>query len=351
MKREQQAGRRIGRPGSNEPSKPPPMSTEQLHEAMHLMLLSRAIDERLTKMQRLGRVGVYGPVSGQEAAVVGSAMALDPRRDWIVPASREQPAWLRHGLPLETLFAIYTGKLDHAVIPQGVNLLPRQQSIGAQLPHAAGLAWALKIRRVKAAVAVYLGEGASSEGDFHEAANLAGVMRVPLVFLLINNQYAISTPARKQTAAVSFAARAAGYGFPGAEIDGNDLVAVYGATTQAVGRALRGEGPSLVVLNTYRLGFHNTSDNPAEYREEAEVSDAARQDPVERARRFMTEAGIWSPDQEAAANQEIQRKVEDAQRLASGYPRPRPEAVFDHVYATLPPRLQLQRTEVVDGID
>ena len=156
MKREPQAGRRPGSPRPNEPSKPQPMSREQLLEAMHLMLLSRAIDDRLTKMQRLGRVGVYGPVSGQEAAVVGSAMALDPRRDWIVPASREQPAWLRHGLPLEMLFAIYMGKLDHAVIPEGVNLLPRQQSIGAQLPHAAGLAWALKIRRVKAAVAVYL---------------------------------------------------------------------------------------------------------------------------------------------------------------------------------------------------
>ena len=327
------------------------MTHDQLLEAMHLMLLSRAIDDRLIKMQRLGRVGVYGPVSGQEAAVVGSAMALDPQRDWIVPASREQPAWLRHGLPLENLFAIYMGKLDHTAIPEGVNLLPRQQSIGAQLPHAAGLAWALKIRRVRAAVAVYLGEGAASEGDFHEAANLAGVMKVPLIFLLINNQYAISTPAKRQSAAVSLAARAAGAGFPGVEVDGNDLVAVFATAAEAVERALAGEGPSLIVLNTYRLGFHNTSDNPAEYRQEIEVSEAARQDPVERTRRFMTEAGIWSPERETAENLEIKRKIEQAQSLASGYPRPGPEAVFEHVYATPPRRLQQQRTEVVDGID
>lgn len=327
------------------------MTTDQLLEAMHLMLLSQAIDDRLTKMQRLGRVGVYGPVSGQEAAVVGSAMALDPRRDWIVPASREQPAWLHHGLPLDRLFAIYMGKLNHATIPEGVNLLPRQQSIGAQLPHAAGLAWALKIRRVKAAVAVYLGEGASSEGDFHEAANLAGVMKVPLVFLLINNQYAISTPAKRQSAAAVFSARAAGYGFPGVEVDGNDLLAVYAATTHAVARALAGEGPSLIAFNTYRLGFHNTSDNPAEYRDEAEVSDATRQDPVERTRRLLTEAGIWSPEREAVAIKEIQSQVEEAQRLAIGYSRPGPEAVFDHVYATRPHRLERQRKEVVDGID
>jgi pyruvate dehydrogenase E1 component alpha subunit len=219
------------------------------------------------------------------------------------------------------------------------------------LPHAAGLAWALKIRKVRAAVAVYLGEGASSEGDFHEAANLAAVMRVPLVFLLINNRYAISTPVKKQSAASGFSARAAGYGFPGVEVDGNDLLAVYSATTEAVQRALSGGGPSLLALNTYRLGFHNTSDNPSEYREASEVSEAASQDPVERTRRLMTEAGIWSPAREAAANQEIRDLVEEAQKLASGYPRPGPEAVFDHVYATRPRRLERQRTERVDGIE
>ena len=325
------------------------MTADQVEEAMRFMLLSRAIDERLTKLQRMGRVGVYGPVAGQEAAVVGSAMALDPHRDWIVPASREQPAWLRHGLPLEMLFAIYMGRLDHTQIPAGVKLLPRQQSIGAQLPHAAGLAWAMKLRRIRAVVAVYLGEGASSEGDFHEAANLAGVMRVPLVFLLINNQWAISTPARKQSAAQSLAARAEGYGFPGVAVDGNDLLAAYAATMEAVERALAGGGPTLIELRTYRIGFHNTSDNPNEYRDEAEVAEATRRDPIERVRRYATRTGTWSAEREDSVREEIRARIETAQRLADDYPRPGPAAVFDHVYASPPRRLLNQRGEALPG--
>jgi pyruvate dehydrogenase E1 component alpha subunit len=324
-----------------------PMSAAQVTEALRLMLLSRALDERLIKLQRMGRIGLYGPVHGQEAAVIGSAMALDPRRDWIVPASREQPAMLRHGLPLKNLFAAYMGRLDDAAIPSGVNLLPRQQSIGAQLPHAAGLAWAFKLRRVKAVVAVYFGEGASSEGDFHEASNLAGVMQVPLIMLLINNQYAISTPAHKQTAARSLAIRADGYGFPGIAVDGNDLLAVYSATADAVDRALAGRGPTLIECRTYRIGFHNTSDNPKEYREEAEVMAATEQDPIERLRRFASRAGMWSAEHEAAVLAEIRAEIETAQQLVENLPRPGAAAIFDHVYESAPNRLQQQRTEAL----
>ena len=165
----------------------PPMTADQLREALTLMLQSRAIDELAIKLQRLKRIGLYAPVSGQEAAVVGSSMALDPRRDWMVPASREQPAMIRHGLPLENFFAAYMGRFDFASIPKDVKLLPRQQAIGAQLPHAAGLAWALKLRHERAVTMVYCGDGASSEGDFHESLNLAGVMRAPLVVVVINN--------------------------------------------------------------------------------------------------------------------------------------------------------------------
>ena len=240
------------------------MSSAQVVDGLRLMLLSRAVDDRLIKLQRMGRVGVYGPVHGQEAAVIGSAMALDPNRDWIVPASREHPAMLRHGLPLKNMFATYMGNFDAAAVPEGVRLLPREQPIGAQLPHATGLAWALKLRRTGGVVAVYFGEGASSEGDFHEASNLAGVMRVPLVMLLINNHYAISTPLHRQTAAANLAARADGYGFPGFVVDGNDLLAVYSTTVDAVNRALAGDGPTLIECRTYRMGFHNTSDNPKE---------------------------------------------------------------------------------------
>jgi pyruvate dehydrogenase E1 component alpha subunit len=323
------------------------MSEEQVTEALRLMLLSRMLDERLTKLQRMGRVGLYGPVHGQEAAVVGPAMALDPHRDWIVPASREQPAMLRHGLPLLNLFAAYMGRIEDAAIPPDVNLLPRQQAIGAQLPHAVGLAWALKLRRTRGVVIVYFGEGASSEGDFHEASNLAGVMRVPLIFVLINNQYAISTPMHKQTATRSLASRAEGYGFPGIAVDGNDLLAVYASTSEAVDRALAGGGPTLIECRTYRVGFHNTSDNPKEYREDAEVNAAIEQDPIERMRRFATQAGWWSAQLEAETVAQLRQKIDDAQQSVEQLPRPGASAIFDHVYESPPPRLLQQRSEVL----
>jgi pyruvate dehydrogenase E1 component alpha subunit len=325
-----------------------PMSLDMVVDSLRLMLLSRAVDDRLIKLQRMGRVGVYGPVHGQEAAVIGSAMALDPRRDWIVPASREHPAMLRHGLPLKNMFATYMGNFDAAAVPDGVRLLPRQQSIGAQLPHAVGLAWALKLRRAGGVVAVYFGEGASSEGDFHEASNLAGVMRVPLVMLLINNHYAISTPVHRQTAAAELAARAEGYGFPGFVVDGNDLLAVYATTVDAVNRAIAGGGPTLIECRTYRMGFHNTSDNPKEYRDRAEVDEAEQRDPIERVRRFAIREGIWSADREAAALDEIRSEIETAQRQVEELPRPGAAAIFEHVYETLPTRLQEQRAEALD---
>jgi pyruvate dehydrogenase E1 component alpha subunit len=323
------------------------LGAAQVAEAMRLMLLSRAIDERVIKLNRLSRAGTYGPVYGQEAAVVGSAMALDPARDWIVPASREQPAMIRHGLGLDRLLAGYMGKINFSRIPDEVKLLPRNQSIATQLPHAVGLAWALKLRRVRGVVLVYFGDGASSEGDFHEAANLAGVQHVPLVFLLINNRYAISTPVTKQTAASSLASRAKGYGFPGVAVDGNDVFAVYSATTDAVERALNGDGPTLIEARTYRMGFHNTSDNPKEYRDDAEVKAAAELDPLARLRRYAAKAGIWSEGIEAKVAATIQGELDAAYQAAAALPRPGPEEVFDHVYETLPRRIAEQRDKTL----
>ncbi len=327
----------------------PPMDPEQIKEALRLMMQSRAIDALCIKMQRLGRIGIYGPVYGQEAAVVGSAMALDPKRDWIVPASREQPAMLRHGWPLGSLFAAYMGRLDYASIPADVRMMLRQQSIGAQMPHAAGLAWALKLRGVEGAVMVYCGDGASSEGDFHEGCNFAGVMRAPLVVVVINNQYAISTPFAKQTAAASLAIRAAGYGFPGVAVDGNDLFAVYALSKQAVDRALEGRGPTLIECRTYRVGFHNTSDNPNEYRDAGEVQLAIERDPIERVRRYALNAGLLSEEELTATRKDIEQELEMTWRRVAALPRPGPDAVFEHVYEELPIRVRQQRDEILSA--
>jgi pyruvate dehydrogenase E1 component alpha subunit len=322
-----------------------PMRGEQILEAYRLMVQSRAIDDLATKLQRLKRVGLYAPVHGQEAAVVGSAMALDPHRDWMVPASREQPAMIRHGLPLINFFAGYMGRSDHAGIPQGVKLLPRQQAIGAQLPHAAGLAWAMKLRHEHAAVMVYCGDGASSEGDFHESLNLAGVMHVPLVIVVINNQYAISTPFHKQTAAESLASRAVGYGMPGIAVDGDDLFAVYAASDDAVTRALGDGGPTLIECRTYRVGFHNTSDNPNDYRQKAEVSAAVENDPLARVERYVVTHGLLTDGEVAALKDEIRLELDAAQKAASALPRPDADYIFQHVYDVLPKRIEQQRAE------
>ena len=323
-----------------------PMSDRLVLDALRLMKLSRALDTFATKLQRMGQMGLYGPLHGQEASVVGSAFAVDPKRDWLVPAYREQPAWLHHGLSLERLFAQYMGRIVDARIPEGVNLLPRNQAVAAQLPHAVGLAWGLKLRKIRAAVLVYLGDGAASEGDFHESANFAGVLRVPLVMFVQNNAYAISTPFEKQTAGPSIASRARGYGFPGRLVDGNDLLAVYSATSEAVARALAGQGPTLVEAMTYRMGFHNTTDNPKAYRDDAEVAEAARRDPIIRVERYLTRAGAWDDARAREMELSIQQELENAYATASRFELPDPSEIFEHVYADPPERVRKQKEEL-----
>jgi pyruvate dehydrogenase E1 component alpha subunit len=327
----------------------PSLTPEQSVDALRWMLLSQALDELAIKLQRLKRIGLYAPVLGQEATVVGSALALDPSRDWMVPASREQIAMVRHGLPLLNLLAGYMGRFDYAGIPAGVRLLPRQQAIAAQLPHAVGIAWALKLRKEPGAVLVYCGDGASSEGDFHESLNLAGVLAAPLVIVLINNQYAISTPVSKQTAASDLSVRAFGYGFSGVAVDGNDVMAVYRASKGAVQRALEGGGPTLIECRTYRLSFHNTSDNPRHYRSDDEVEEARRADPVGRLHRYVVRSGLLSESDVASLVSEQERALLEVQRMAADLPRPDPASIFTNVYAVGPERLARQLQQFNEG--
>ncbi|WP_165763440.1 MULTISPECIES: thiamine pyrophosphate-dependent enzyme [unclassified Nocardioides] len=304
-----------------------------VREALRLMLLSRALDEKCTNLHRQGRLGLYAPVQGQEAAVVGSHLAIDPAVDWLVPASREQPAMLRHGWALDRMLASFLGRIDAARIPDHVRMLPRQQSIAAQLPHAVGIAWATSIRGLDGVTLAYCGDGATSEGDFHEACNLAGVMGVPLVLVVINNQYAISTPVSRQTRATRLADRARGYGFPGVAVDGDDLFAMYEVTRQAVERARAGQGPTMIEAVTYRMSFHNTSDNPSLYRDPSEVATAGQNDPVARLVAYATGAGVMRPDAIEAVEAEVRAEVEAALDRALSHPAPGPEEIFRHVFA------------------
>lgn len=308
-------------------------SDDKVREALRLMFLSRALDERCTTLHRQGRLGLYAPVLGQEAAVVGSHLAIDPAVDWLVPASREQPAMLRHGWPLDRLLASLLGRIEGARIPDDVLMLPRQQSIATQLPHAVGIAWASSIRGLEGVTLAYCGDGATSEGDFHEACNLAGVMGVPLVLVIINNQYAISTPVSRQTRAGRLADRARGYGFPGVAVDGNDLFAVYDVTRRAVERARAGQGPTMIEAVTYRVGFHNTSDNPALYRDPGEVVEASGRDPVARLSAYALGAELVDQDLLDAQRAEARAEVDAALTRALTHRLPGPEEALRHIFA------------------
>lgn len=325
------------------------MDEELLLEALRWMMKSRQYDQRVIALQRQGQFGVYSPGTGQEAAIVGSALALDPERDWIVPQYRELMATVHHGLPLEVIAAQSLGKIAPGRIPDGVNVLPNQVSIAAQLPQAVGLAWGLRLRGKDAVVMAYVGDGGSSEGDFHEAMNLAGVVRAPIVFFLQNNQWAISTSRRVQSATRSFALRAAGYGFEGVEVDGNDVMAVYDVTCDAVERARTGGGPTLVEAVTYRMSFHNTTDNPGRYEDPQEHEEAGTRDPIERVQRYLAGLGLWDEKREAALTAQVREENERALQLAYAADAPRPADVFANVYADEPSRVARQRSELPDG--
>ncbi len=328
----------------------PTMDDEFLLEALRWMMKSRLYDQKVIALQRQGQFGVFSPGTGQEASIVGSAMAVDPDRDWMVPQYRELMATVHHGLPLEVITAQYLGKIGPARIPDGVKVLPTQVAIAAQIPHATGLAWGLKLRGEDAVVIAYVGDGGSSEGDFHEGLNLAGVTRAPIVFFLSNNQWAISTSRRVQSATKSFALRAAGYGFDGVEVDGNDVMAVYGATRAAVKKARTGGGPSLVEATTYRMGFHNTTDNPSRYRDPKDYEEAKTRDPIRRVQMYLASLGMWDATKEEQWTDELREENDRAIDLAAAAQPPGPADVFVNVYENPPPRVVRERVELVDGL-
>jgi len=328
--------------GTLEPGAEAPLGDDEVLAAFRLMLLTRLFDERVVSLQRQGRVGTVSAVTGQEASVVGSALALRPRHDWVVPQYRELPAMLHMGYTLEHFLLYYMGNPVGNQMPEGVNVLPFQISLAAQVPHAVGLAWGLRHQGSDAVVMTYFGDGASSEGDVHEAMNLAGVRRAPVVFLLQNNGWAISTPVALQTAAESFAARAAGYGIAGELVDGNDLFAVHEAARRAVVRARAGEGPTLIESRTYRLGPHNTSDDPTRYVDPNELEARRLLDPLVRVRGWLEGRGMLDVAGEEALRAELAARVNAAVEEAEALPPAHPGQIFEHVYADPPPRVRAQ---------
>ena len=321
----------------------PSMTDDELLAGLRLMMLTRVFDAKAMSLQRQGRFGTFSQVTGQEASIVGSASALDPSIDWVVPQYRELPALLRQGLALSSFMLYFMGNLAGSRIPDDVNILPIQISLAAQIPQAVGLAWGLQMQQTGGVVVVYFGDGASSEGDFHEACNLAGVVKAPVVFMLSNNGWAISTPRHKQSAASSLASRSVGYGFPGVVVDGNDLLAVHAVTAEAVGRARAGLGPTLIESITYRMGPHNTADDPTRYVDAAQLEAWKPLDPIGRVQRHLTARGLWDADRQQSVEADLAAEVEAALVVARAAPVPTTSQLFDHVYADPPATVLRQR--------
>jgi pyruvate dehydrogenase E1 component alpha subunit len=320
-----------------EPDIPPDL----LRRLYRAMLLGRRLDERMVRLQRQGRIGTFAPIKGQEASQMGSVVTLRPT-DWMVPSFRETAAMLWRGWPIEKLLLFFAGFLEGGQPAPGQRDLPITIPVATQLPHAVGLAYAAQYRGDDVVVMAYFGDGATSEGDFHEALNFAGVWHVPVVFVCQNNQWAISVPLKKQTHSRTLAQKALAYGLPGIQVDGNDVLAVYAATREAVDRARAGEGPTMIECVTYRLGMHTTADDPSKYRSEEEVREWERKDPLTRFAAYLRARGLLDEGLEQEVDAEIAAGVARFEALAQADPL----TMFDHVYAEMPPHLAEQREEL-----
>lgn len=334
--------------GRGDPALLPRLDEETLQRIFRQMLAARLVDRRCVDLQREGRMGTYAPVEGQEGCQVGSVLALAPG-DWIVPSFRELAAALTRGVPLENTLLYWMGSEEGSRLPRNLRYLPVSIPVGSHTLHAAGMGMAIRYRRQNDAVLCYFGDGATSEGDFHEALTFAGVYRTPVIFFCQNNAWAISVPRKKQCGADSLACKAVGYGIPGIQIDGNDPFAAYLATRAALERARAGEGPSFIEAITYRLGPHTTADDPSRYRQSDEVEKMRPFEPLLRYRRFLQERGLWSEDGEKRLTAEIEEWMAAAIARVEARPAPGPDDVFDYMYDGPTPEL-LRQKELLQAV-
>ncbi|MBK9121158.1 MAG: pyruvate dehydrogenase (acetyl-transferring) E1 component subunit alpha [Phycisphaerales bacterium] len=322
----------------------PDISDVDLRRLYKTMLTSRRMDERCLMLQRQGRMGTYGPSKGQEAASLGVAYALDPD-DWFVPAFREPAGMLWRGWPMHSWMLYWGGHEAGNEVPAGVRDLPVCVPIASQCLHGMGIAWGCKLRGAGRVCVTFCGDGATSEGDFHEALNFAGVYNLPLITVVQNNHWAISIPRSQQTASPTIAQKAVAYGFDALYIDGNDLLAVIVATREAVTKARTGGGPTLIEAVTYRLSVHTTADDPKRYRLDEEVQCWEPRDPLTRFRTYLLHKGVLTPKAEKLIEEEIVAELDEATRIYEEHGAD-PLAFFDFMFAELTPELAAQKAEL-----
>lgn len=332
----------------------PELPRERLIEIYRAMRLTREADERMLKLQRQGRLGTFPPSYGNEALTVGVASAMG-EGDWFTGAYRELGARLVLGEPLTNALLYYNGYEEGNLQPEAGNrrILPISVIVGSQGLHAVGVAYAMKRKGEQVAVVSFVGDGGTSQGDFHEALNFASTWQLPVVFVVQNNQWAISVPSSKQMHSRSIAQRALSYDMPGLQVDGNDVLAMYSAATEALERAYRGDGPSLIEAVTYRLSMHTTADDPKKYRADAEVAPWEGKEPLGRFRAYLEHRGYWDQGQqeelESSIKDEVRAAVESFEAaVAAGYP---PDTPFEHVYGTHHAGLEAQRQEFLQELE
>lgn len=329
--------------GTSDDSLDPHLGADELRILYRAMLLARRFDERMLRLQRQGRVGTYGPTLGQEAASLGPAHVLE-KDDWFIPSFRELAGMLYRGWPMERLLFWWGGNEAGASVPEGMRDLPFCVPVSSQCQYAAGIAWGCKLRKEKSVALAFVGDGGTSEGDFHEAMNCAGVFGLPLVMVVQNNQWAISLPRAKQTASPTIAQKAIAYGFNGIQADGNDILAMIVATREAVERARSGGGPTLIEAVTYRLGVHTTADDPKKYRREEEVEQWKPRDPLTRFWAYLCKRGIVDDKAGEMLENEVTEHISAAVEKAESYV-PDPEEPFRHCFSELPNHLREQLRE------
>ncbi len=325
----------------------PDLDDDELVEMYRQMKLARHFDERAVSLNRQGRMGTYPPLSGQEGAQIGSAMAMADD-DWMIPSYREHAAALVRGQGLTETLRYWMGDERGDSPDEGTNVFTVAVPIASQIPHATGMAWAEKLQSDgdHGAFLCYFGDGATSEGDFHEGLNFAGVFDTPNVFFCNNNQWAISVPRERQTASDTLAQKAQAYGFEGVQVDGMDPLAVYSVTREALQKARDPEEeqprPTMIEAVQYRFGAHTTADDPSVYRTDEEEERWRAKDPIPRLESYLQSQGVLDDDRIEAIQASVEDEVADAIDEAEATADPDPQSMFDHVYAEQTPELREQ---------
>lgn len=328
----------------NEQEKPD-LSDDELKELMRRMVYTRVLDQRSISLNRQGRLGFYAPTAGQEASQLASHFALE-KEDVLLPGYRDVPQIIWHGLPLYKAFLFSKGHFEGNQYPEDLNILPPQIIIGAQIIQAAGVALGLKMRDKKAVAVTYTGDGGSSQGDFYEGINFAGVYNAPAIFIVQNNRYAISVPVELQTKAKTLAQKAVAAGIAGIQVDGMDPLAVYAVTKKARERALNGEGPTLIETLTYRYGPHTMAgDDPTRYRTDETDNEWEKKDPLLRFRKYLKAKNLWTEDEEESVIEQAKEDIKEAIQLADKAPKQKATDLIGFMFEKLPKNLEEQMEE------